>query len=82
MSFSPLFQRDLFAGDAGLSGWPSDGLDDTPSPAATSELRASSVQALRVVLARARPDWQDELGLSPAAEAPPADLNPAVNPAR
>lgn len=83
MSFSPLFQRDLFASDAGLSGWPSDGLDEAPpSLVATAELRASTAQALRVVLGRARPDWQAELGLPPAAETRPADLNPPVNPAR
>ncbi|CAN7422950.1 hypothetical protein [Rhizobacter sp. LjRoot28] len=83
MSFSPLFQRDLFAGDAGLSGWPSDGLDDMPpSLGAAAELRASSAQALRVVLGRARPDWQEELALAPAAPSRPPDLKPPVNPAR
>lgn len=30
MSLSPIFQRDLFGADSGLSGWPSDGLDDPP----------------------------------------------------
>jgi len=61
MSLSPIFQRDPFGTDAGLSGWPSDGLDDpAPAPQTVAGPRASSASALRIALdlvpSRRQPD--------------------------
>jgi len=81
MSLSPIFQRDLFGSDAGLSGWPSDGLDDPspgpgPAPGAVADLRASPARALRVVLGRAPshppPDLPAAAVTSPPATEPGA----------
>jgi hypothetical protein len=64
MSLSPLFQRDLFGMDAGLSGWPTDGLDEPPLPSSqgvSADLRTSpAVQALRVALGLAPAQRQRE----------------------
>lgn len=68
MSLTPIFQRDLFGMDAGLSGWPTDGLDEPPLPApasAAADLRASpAVHALRVALGLAAPHRHQDLRLA------------------
>ena len=76
MSLSPFFQRDLFGSDAGLSGWPSDGLDDpspVKAPGAVADLRASPTRALRVVLGRAPSHPPPDLPAAAASSSPVTD---------
>lgn len=71
MSLSPIFQRDLFGADSGLSGWPSDGLDDPPAPALVADLRTSSARALRVALGLPPSPRQGDVTAPAVPSAPP-----------
>lgn len=71
MSLTPIFQRDLFGTDAGLSGWPSDGFDDDPVP--VPDVRpAPSARALKVALGIASfhrvPEGPPPEGATPRAD--------------